>query len=482
MTRPIVSCCLTTASVIRSGTPPHESVLLPISKCEEVNLFMTHNRSSDRSDTFGFVSLLVTQFFGAANDNLLKQVLAFMVIVGGVWENKLGEGGQGWVSLCLTVPFILFSGYAGQLADRVSKSRIVRWMKIIEIPIAIVAGIGFATGNLHITLIALVGLALQSTFFGPAKYGMIPELMAEKDLSRANGYINMFTNIAIIGGIVLAGFVSDVFWPEVDPVTNVQPDGFKMLPLIAMVVIAICGLMATLKLPALKAQDEDLKFDWNPVGTYWESVREMAKTPLLVIACGWAFFYLLGMMGLLALVEYKDLLGVTAFKASILNAILAVAIGIGSVVAGIISGDQIRPILVRFGAFGLTLFFLLLGTITANTIGGNADVYYWVVAAMLTGLGISAGFYIIPLQALLQDLSPSESRGRFLGTTNAISFVFTSAAGLMYIVLRDMLHVEPNRVFLVCAGLSVFGIVFTLLKLKAMRQALYDHVAKRQVD
>ena len=138
----------------------------------------------------GYISLICTQFFGAANDNLLKGVLTFMVI-DGVWRGKLGDGGQGLVGLLFTLPFILLSGYAGQFADRNSKRYVSVLVKVIEIPIAAIALLGFWTGNLWITLGALIALSCQSAFFGPAKYGMIPELVDEGDLSRANGFINM---------------------------------------------------------------------------------------------------------------------------------------------------------------------------------------------------------------------------------------------------------------------------------------------------
>src|SRR5210317_1688589 len=90
----------------------------------------------------GFLSLVATQFFGAMNDNVLKGVLTFMVI-DGAWAGKLGAGGQGIVGICFTIPFIILSGYAGQMADRHSKRTVTRWVKIVEIPIAILAGIGF---------------------------------------------------------------------------------------------------------------------------------------------------------------------------------------------------------------------------------------------------------------------------------------------------------------------------------------------------
>ena len=161
----------------------------------------------------GFLSLIFTQFFGAANDNILKMVLTYMVI-DGAWAGKLGTGGQGIVGLCFTVPFILLSGYAGQFADRNSKRFVSVLVKVVEIPIALAALIGFWVGNLWITLAALIALTCQSSFFGPAKYGMIPELVPNEDLSRANGTINMMTNIAVIVGTMAGGMIADVYSPQ----------------------------------------------------------------------------------------------------------------------------------------------------------------------------------------------------------------------------------------------------------------------------
>ena len=184
----------------------------------------------------GFMSLIFTQFFGAANDNVLKGVLIYMVI-DGAWAGRLGPGGQGIVSVCFTLPFILLSGYAGQFADRHSKRYVSVLVKIVEVPIAIVALVGFWMGNLWVTLCALVALTCQSAFFGPAKYGMIPELVESRELSRANGTINMMTNLAVIIGTLAAGKIADVYSPQVVP-DKVTPAAVLWLPGAAMLALA----------------------------------------------------------------------------------------------------------------------------------------------------------------------------------------------------------------------------------------------------
>ena len=403
----------------------------------------------------GFISLIVTQFFGAANDNILKGVLTFMVIsgAGGIWDDKLGSGGQGIVGLCFTLPFILLSGYAGQFADRNSKRRVAMLVKIVEIPIAILAMIGFAAGNLWLTLAAMLFLTCQSAYFGPAKYGMIPELVDSEQLSRANGAINMMTNIAVIIGTVGAGVVADYYYPRVLPASTVATavtDPQPWLPGVVLLTIAIFGLIAVLFMPRLQPGDRDLKYDWNPFATYIHAIRDMIKGPLLVVALTWGYFYMLAGLALLIIPEYSTVLGVTNQKAAEILGVLGISIGIGSLVAGIISGKRIEPRLVPVGAVGVTLFFMLLGLVKPTMIR---------VMIFVGGAGFSAGFYIIPLQAMMQKLSPDDERGRFLGTANGISFAFFSIASLLFLAIRGWFGNEPQRMFLVSAGLMLFGAV-----------------------
>ena len=409
----------------------------------------------------GFLSLLVVQFFGAANDNVLKTILVFLV-VDGVWRGELGEGGQGIVSLCMFVPFILLSGYAGQFADRNSKRRVTMIVKILEVPIAIIALVGFWTQNLWVTLVAMLSLASQSAFFGPAKYGMIPELVAPGDLSRANGTINMLTNIAVIGGTVIAGFVADAYSPQADE-HGAMAAGVLWLPGVILVGLAGLGLVAAFFLPPLEPGDRTLQYRLNPLHSYIQAIREMARGPLLTVALAWGYFYFLAGLALLIVPEYTIVLEIDRGQASYLLGILGLAIGIGSVVAGLVSGHHIEPRLIPVGAIGISLFFLLMG-LNASSFG--------VVAALIFGAGLFAGAYIIPLQAMLQHLSPDDERGRFLGTANAISFAFLSAASLLYVVIRPLFGDAPHRIFIVCAILMLAGAGVFLLRLRGMMRPM----------
>tara|TARA_R110002049_G_scaffold2750_9_gene22361 strand:+ start:29635 stop:30933 length:1299 start_codon:yes stop_codon:yes gene_type:complete len=411
----------------------------------------------------GFLSLVASQFFGAMNDNILKGVLTFMVI-SGVWAGSLGEGGQGIIGICFTIPFILLSGFAGQVADRYSKRTVTIWVKIIEIPIAVVACIGFVTGNLMITMSALLALTCQSSFFGPAKYGMIPELVDDSDLSRANGTINMMTNLAVIFGTIASGFISDAYFPQLG---DGQP-GLVWLPGTVLIVVAIAGLSAAMFLSPLPAGDRNLKFDYNPLTTYIGAVREMSKSQLLMVMLAWGYFYLLAGIALFIVPEYTIVLGITNAEASVLMGVLGIAVGIGCAVAGLISGHRIEPRLIPIGAAGLILFFTLLAAVPpwVPNFGPMVRIALSNVAFFIFGAGFFAGFYIIPLQALLQKLSPDDERGRFLGTANAVSFAFMTIAALLYILIRPAFGNEPQNIFYVSAILMAAGAAFFLWRLR----------------
>jgi MFS family permease len=409
----------------------------------------------------GFLSLVASQFFGAMNDNVFKGILTFMVI-DGAWAGDLGNGGQGLVGICFTVPFILLSGFAGQVADKHSKRSVTMWVKIAEVPITLVAGIGFYVGNLWITLVALIAMTCQSSFFGPAKYGMIPELVPESDLSRANGSINMMTNLSVIIGTLSAGFVSDRYSP-LD-----GGEGLLWMPGLAMVLLAVVGVVAAMFMPPLSPGDRNLKYNFNPLSTYVETIREMSKTRLLTVMMAWGYFYLLAGIALFIVPEYTVVLGINRAEASVLMGVLGIAIGIGCAVAGLISGHRIEPRLIPIGAAGLILFFALLAAVPPSlpNMAPMLRVALSNVSFFIFGAGFFAGFYIIPLQSLLQKMSPDDGRGRFLGTANAVSFAFMTLAALVYWAIRPAFGNQPQAIFYVSSILMAAGAAYFLWKLR----------------
>ena len=465
-------------------------------EAESESSLAMNDGNDDRVFTKGFVSLLGVSFFGAANDNILKQVLTYLVVLGGLWPHVLGEGTQAIVSLVLTIPFIFLSGYAGQFADKFSKRNVILWVKIAEIPIVLIAMGGLFFDNFYLSLFALFLLAIQSSFYGPAKFGAIPEVVDNRQLSQANGLINAFSNIAIIVGALVAGPLTDMYYPtikesevesqaaldpstesgenstenavdedqELDEIVLVRDESRKRqkLPIgLALLGVSVLGLVAALRMPKMKAINPQLKFSGDFLGPHVETFKD-ANRPLLVVMFSWSGFYMIGNFALLVLPDLRQPLGVSFAMMSYLVGILAVSIGVGSYTVGLLSGKTIRPYFSLVGAIGMTVCF---------AIWGIAPLSYGLLAFLVFLIGFFAGFYIVPLQSLLQFLSPSNERGRFFGTANALSFVFISGAGVVYLILVRVFEMTPERIPLVCAGLAAVGTMVGAVELNRITTA-----------
>lgn len=382
---------------------------------------------------------------GACNDNVLKQIIALQVVAG-IWANAYGKGGQSVVTMIFTAPFILFSGWSGQLCDRYSKQRVTVWVKTAEIFLALGTLVALWIGSLTLAVAMLLFLGLQSSVFGPAKYGLIPEMVAKKNISRANGALNMFSNVAIIIGVYIGGNLSGSYPSR------------PILPGLVMLVIAIIGLISSFFITKMPPRNPELKFSANPFRPYMDAFKIVYQTrALLIVMFGLAYFSLLGIVVLQAIVDFKLLLNISDEVTSALNIPLIVGIGGGSFLAGYLSEDDIRLGLIPIGALGLTVLLLILGTLTLSVP---------LAMVLLVCLGGFGGFYLIPLQSLLQARAPEISRGRILGTNNFMGFIFIALGGAIYWLLRNFMGLKTQTV-LVIMGIATFfvsGFIFWYLR------------------
>ena len=391
----------------------------------------------------GFVSLLATQFFEASSDNVIKGTLTFAVAQGSPWHESFGAGGNGTVAVAFVLPFILLSAFGGRIADRCSKSRVTIVLKAISLGVAAFTAVVFAQGSPWGALAALLAFSTVSAFFGPVKYGMIAELVEPAALARANGIVNMATIVAVIVGMVVAGIVSH-HWKQ--GFADGAPSGTAAwLPGLAMGAAVTLGFLTCLTLPYLRPQKPDLPVDLNPFATYVTTLREMSRGPLLGVAFAWTFFYFVAAMVLVILPDYSAFLHVTDEETSYLMAALAVAIGTGCVLAAYLDAPRRRTGFIGLGAAGMAAGFAALGF---------AGPHYGLTMVLLVVTGALAGFYIIPLQAMLQSLAPDESRGRVLGTANGMSFVMGGVGSGLFIALAAA-GVPSNRSFLALAAACV---------------------------
>jgi MFS family permease len=158
-----------------------------------------------------FLPLFVTQFLGAFNDNLFKNAMVFFATYQ-IFKSEAAETQFSALATGLFIlPFFLFSALAGQLADSYDKAKIMRIIKMAEVVIMLVGATGIFFGHLELMLAALVGMGIHSTFFGPIKYAIIPQHMAEDEVLGGTGLVEAGTYIAILCGTIAGGVISPTF-------------------------------------------------------------------------------------------------------------------------------------------------------------------------------------------------------------------------------------------------------------------------------
>lgn len=388
-----------------------------------------------------FEGFLWAQFLGAFNDNVYKMIVSFTAVEIAVDSATSGR----YLALSGAVfilPYILFSGYAGQLADRYSKTRVLQVTKALEI-VTMAMGIAALLANsISLLLVVLFLLATQATFFSPAKYGILPEAVGETQISRANGLLELTTFVAIVVG---TSFGSALF------------EHWKSQPLtlgLVMLGLAVLGTLFCLHIPKVPPAGRLGKFQWNPFGEIAVSIRQLkGRRPLTLTLLGISWFWFVGALFQLALVlEASEILHVKEAQAGLLFTALAIGIGIGSLMAGKISGSHIELGLVPAGS-------LIMGVFTA-VVAMTTNYSTALVALALVGFG--GGFMAVPLNAYLQEEPAPDEKGRMIAVNNLMNSVAMMVAYVLLDLMHDVLHWTPRGIFAALAVAMLVGAVATV--------------------
>ncbi len=385
---------------------------------------------------FGFQSFLWTQFLGALNDNLYKTIVSLRAV------DVAAKNGPDYLAIAgavFVLPFLLFSGYSGHLADRVSKRSVMISVKVFEIG---VMGLGLAvffTESLNWMLVVLFLMAIHSTVFSPAKYGVVPEMLPDKALSRANGLLEMTTFMAIVLGTSLSSFLYD-FWSPAE------------LGL-AMIGVAVAGFLFSLGITRVRAEKTTEPFRWNPFADVIIGTKHLLRDrPLWLTVLGISYFWMLGALFQLNLLLYaSEVLHVDHRHMAWMITALAVGLGAGNLLAGKLSGDRVELGMVPVGSF-------LMG-LSAVALAASKSSYGWSVAA-LVAMGLVSGPFVVPLYAFLQHRSESGEKGRMMATNS-----FFNTLGLMLAFgatwgFHDRLGVSPVTLFLGAGIMTLAGTVY----------------------
>jgi MFS family permease len=374
-----------------------------------------------------FLPLFVTQFLGALNDNVFKNALVVLLTFQAAGWTTLSPGLIANMAAGLFIlPFFLFSATAGQLADKFDKARIARLVKLLEIAIILLAGAGFATQSLELLMVALFLLGCHSTLFGPVKYAILPQHLAEDELVGGNGLIEAGTFVAILAGTLLGGLLAAV------------PGGTLWITTVSLA-IAVAGYLASRSIPAASPPDPDLRLRANLAVETWRVIGHAREDRLVFLAViGISWFWLYGALLLAQFPAYaKDVLGGRESAVTLLLAIFTIGIGAGSLACARLSRGRVELGLVPLGAIGLSLFGLDLAWATPAAAGSGLSLaellghgFMWRVLADLLLLGLFGGLFIVPLYTMMQERSAPELRARIVAANNILNALFMVVGAL----------------------------------------------------
>lgn len=397
---------------------------------------------ASRSWRRGFWSLVATQFQGAFNDNAYKNLIVFIIL--GTAIDKADRDRLVLVAGALfSIPFILFSMTGGFLADRYSKRTVTIGTKLFEIGVMAFAIAGLAWQNLHLEMAAIFLASTQAAFFGPSKYGLLPELLPEPRLSWGNGVIELGTFLASIAGLVSGAFLADAFHGR---------QGWSGLVFLAL---SVAGLILSLGITKVRAADPSKKFQANPLTDLWKQLGLIRRDRVLWLAVlGNTYFWFLAALLTANIVFYgEDVLHSSSTRTGILQAAVAIGIGLGSLAAGYLSSGKVEYGLIPLGSVGMTVFGVLLST---------KDLTFAHVLMLLAALGFSAGFFAVPVNALIQHRPDEKDKGGVIAAANLLSFVgIGGAAGVYYFFQHDA-HFSPPSIFLSVSLVTVAATFYVL--------------------
>ena len=383
-----------------------------------------------------FAPFFLTQALGAFNDNVFKNALIILIAfkISGLTSAQVDFYSNLAAGLFI-LPFFLLSASAGQWAEKYEKARSIRIIKAAEIGLMLLAALGFWLGSLPFLLGVLFLMGAQSAAFGPLKYSILPQALQPEELVGGNALIEAGTFLAILLGTLAGGWLMGL-------------DGGVMLVSAALVVLAVAGWLAARGIPAAPATAPGLRINWNPVSETWRSVRFLrGHRAVLNSVLGVSWFWFFGSVFLAQLPNYTRLyLSGDQSVAPLVLMLFALGIGAGSLLCEVFSRRTVEIGLVPLGALGMTVFGIDLYLARPEMAAVTGLDWRQFLAAPgnlricidLLAVGVSGGFFTVPLFALIQQRSPREHLSRVIAANNILNAAFMVAAAILAIVLLQL--------------------------------------------
>jgi len=394
---------------------------------------------------FGFWSLIVTQFQGAFNDNALKFLVIYLIV-----DRDFPIAARDRLVLLVgslfALPFIIFAMAGGYLADRYSKRSVTIGTKIFELAVMAFTCVALASANLRLECAAVFLISTQGALFAPSKYGLLPELLPESELSWGNGVIELGTFLAAITATMAAGMLAVAF------------RGRQLWSGALLLGLTVLGAITSLGISRVPAADPARRFRANSFGDFFAEMRAISRNRTLAwaVAGNTYVWFLAALLQFVIVIYGHDILRVDETQISYLQAAVGIGIGVGSLAAGYLSFGRIEYGLVPLGALGMTIFGFLVS---------QRDIGLWPVRVDLAMLGFFGGIFVVPLNALIQHLPAPEQKGGVIAASSLLSFIGIFAAAGVYFALSSYAHLDAAQIFLAAAAMTLGATFYAIFLL-----------------
>ncbi|MFO1242459.1 MAG: MFS transporter [Rickettsiales bacterium] len=384
-----------------------------------------------------FLPLFVAQFLGAFNDNVFKNAMVILLTFHGL-SSMPNEKLLALAAGLFILPFFLFSAMAGQIADKYDKARMIRIIRFTELPCMVFGSVSFFTGNEWVMLAALFFLGIQATFFGPIKYGVLPEILPEDELLGGNGLVEAGTFLAILIGTITGGLLI------------LRENGMIIVSLV-MVSASLISWGASYFLPRGTAADPELKIGWNIASETWKLMKyARVREDVFLCIIGISWFWLIGATFLAQFPAYiKDFLHADETVVTLFLTIFSLGIGIGSILCNALMKGRIHGSYVPYGSLGMTLFIFIIyfasraydmdpAAPLQNFMGFLTNPENFPILISMLLLAISGGIFIVPLYAIMQSRTEKAYRSRVVASNNVINALFMVLSSVLTYIMSHL--------------------------------------------
>ena len=405
-----------------------------------------------------FLPLFITQSLGAFNDNVFKNAIIFLVTF--VLAERTGINAPLLVVSAAGIfilPFFIFSANAGQLAEKYDKANLIRLLKLTELGLMIAAATGFYLASVEFLMVVLFLMGTQSAFFGPIKYGILPEQLADDELIGGNAWVQAGTFVAILLGTVAGKLI-------------LEDHGTTIIA--GMIIsVAVAGWLAARFIPSTGAVYPELKMNYNVFTSTWDMIRYAAGHRdifLSILAISW--FWLVGATFLAEMTPFaKDVLGGDQNLATLFLVVFSIGMALGSLLCNSMLKGEVHATYVPLGALGISVFGIDLYFASRHGLAGGGELMGiatfldsftgWRILIDFGLIAIAGGVYIVPLNTLLQHRSDDKHRSRNIAANNILNslFMVISAAGTALMLSLDL---TIPQIFLIIAILNAAVAVY----------------------